>query len=207
MSDKNNSNEFTVINLFKLFWYRKVLIVVFVASFSVLVFGYSMIAPVEYEAAASIMPPDENSGNGSLSGFLQSLQGSISIGSMGQANKSSLLSEILQSRSLAKYIADTLDLYKEEKFKEMDSVLVHDFVSSLIDYKMKRSGLISLVATYSSGYFPSSEEKQHTAELSAMIANTAIEGVDYISRNKNVSKARRKGQFIQRMLDKKKKET
>lgn len=206
MNASIEKKEFNLINLIKLYFKHKVFIIGFTFIFLVGVLGYSYIAPVEYEAMATIMPPDEGSGGQGLAGFLQSLQGEISIGGMGKGNKTLLLSEFLKSREVAKYIAEKHDLYNSPYFEDYNKEALYSFISSLITFKINRSGVIVLMTEFQTGYFPAKEDKDFASKFSAELANTAIEGIDHISREKSVSKARKKGVFISKMLERKKKE-
>jgi tyrosine-protein kinase Etk/Wzc len=159
-----------------------------------------MIAPKVYEVDSSIMPPEENQSGGNLSGFLQNLSGGLSIGGMAQSNKSQIFSDILKSKNLAKYIIDSLNLKINSKFSKLNNEELISLMSTLIDVNPKKSGLIAISVSLSSNFFSTTEDNASTAKLATDIANKAIEGLEYFTRNKSTSKAKRKRIFIEKML-------
>lgn len=204
-NSQNIKEEFSLYSIYQVLKLNKKFISFFVCGFLILVFLYSFITPYKYETTASIIPP-ENSGNtGNLASFLQTLSGSISMGAIGQENKVLIFSEILKSRELAKYIADSCHLRDKKNFQVPNDNILYNLIISSIEVQIKRTGLINIIVTLSTPKFPSPEDKEETAQLTAEIANKAIEGLDYITRKKSVSKAKRKRTFIERVLLEKKK--
>ncbi len=204
--NNQETKEATLDNLLRIYWLHKKFIGVFIAVFLVALMGYSLIMPYYYDAEGSILPPDEGSGGGGLSGFLQSISGGISIGGMQQSGKSQLISEFLNSRELGKYIVKKLKLNVHPFFKGIPEKELLLLVTEMVEPRVNRSGLLTVYSRIGTGYFPSGEDKEEAAKLSAEIINAAIEGVDYLFRQKNISKAKRKREFIDKMLVKKRKE-
>jgi uncharacterized protein involved in exopolysaccharide biosynthesis len=123
-----------------------------------------------------------------------------------QAGKSQLISEFISSRELSKFIINKLKLQSHPFYKEMKIKELYSLVSESIAPRVNRSGLLTIYSKIGTSYFPTSEDKELAAKLSADIVNAAIDGVDYISRQKNISKAKRKREFIEKMLVRKKNE-
>jgi tyrosine-protein kinase Etk/Wzc len=202
----NEAKEATLDNLVRIYWMHKKFIGIFIAAFLVLLTLYSFIMPVQYESEGSIMPPEESSGGGGLSSFLQSFSSNINIGGVQQSGKSQLISEFINSRELSKFIINKLKLQSHPFYKEMKLKELYALVTEMVEPKVNRSGLLTIFSRVGTSYFPTSEDKEEAAKLSADIINAAIEGVDYIFRQKNISKAKRKREFIEKMLVKKKNE-
>jgi uncharacterized protein involved in exopolysaccharide biosynthesis len=175
-------------------------IAMIVFAVTLLSIAYSYVTPMKYKAYASIVPPDNANSGGGLSSFLQSVSGSLSIGGLGADNKTLLLGDFLKSREVAKYISDTLKLQNNPFYQFPDPEFLYDFVNKSIEMKIAKSGLIMLSAETSTGYFPSSADAMLAAKTSASIANAAIDGLDKLNRSKNVSKAKRKRIYIERIL-------
>ncbi len=204
--DKPEPKEATLDNLLKIFWLKKKLISLLVVAALAVITVYSFIMPVAFEAEGSILPPEESSGGGGLSGFLQSVAGNISLGGMGQSNKTQIISEFVRSRELALYIIKKLDLAGHPFFKDLSGEQLCRTVMKSIDASVNRSGLTAVSSRVKTSYFPSSDDRDLAAKLSADLINTAIEGVDYLFRQKNTSKAKQKKLFIEKMLVQKKRE-
>lgn len=204
--NNQDSNEASLDNLIKIYWIHKKFIGLFIAVSLVLIMGYSFIMPYYYEAEGSILPPDENAGGGGLSSFLQSFSSNINIGGVQQSGKSQLISEFINSRELAKYIIKKLKLESHPFYAEVPIKELYVMVSKMVEPQVNRSGLLTVYSRVGTGFFPASGEKQEAAKLSADVINAAIEGVDYLFRQKNISKAKRKREFIEKMLVKKKHE-
>ncbi len=196
--------ELTLTNLFKLWRLNIKPISICVGTFIALSVAYTYVVPSTYLSYASIIPPDTGSSGGGLSSFLQSLSGGLSIGGLGSDNKVLLLGDFIKSREVAKYISDSLKLRSNPLFKDVEPELLYDIINKSIEIKVNRSGLIMLTAETGTPYFPNGDDMKMAAKLSADIANTAIAGLDYLSRSKSVSKAKRKRIYIERMLNEKK---
>lgn len=164
----------------------------------------TFIVPSTYKSYASIVPPENASAAGGLSSFLQSISGGLSIGGLGSDNKSLLLGDFIKSRKIAKYISDTLGLWKNPIYSDLEPELLYDLLDKSIEIKINRSGLIMLTAEASTSFFPSGEDMLKASKMSADIANTAIKGLNDVSREKTVSKARSKRIYIERMIAEKK---
>lgn len=195
-----NKLELTISNLFALYKLNVKplsIIIGMVVTFSI---AYTYISPHKYVAYASIIPPDNSSSSGGLSSFLQSMSGNLSIGGIGTDNKVLLFSEMLSSRQVAKFIADSLKLYDNPLYKGMDKESLYDILIKSMLIKVNRSGLILIASEAYTGYFPNSEDGKQAAILASKIANAAIDGLDKVNRLKNNSKAKRKRIYIEKVL-------
>lgn len=196
-------SELTVGSILKFLFHNKKLITLSVAIFVIIIMAYSFIAPNQYSSGASLLPPEDSRGMGDLTSFLQTLSGGISLGSGGGGNKLLIFQEILKSRELAKIVVEDLGLDKKPDFK-VDNI--EDFyagISNMLKVELKRSGLMTITSTVSTSYFPNADDKDEAARLSADIVNSAIKALDVINRNKTMTKAKKKRQFIEKMLIKK----
>jgi uncharacterized protein involved in exopolysaccharide biosynthesis len=199
-----NKFEFTLSNLIKLYKLNIKPISLIISIVIGLSIAFTFITPHKYVAYASIIPPDNSSSGGGLSSFLQNMSGGLSIGGLGTDNKVLLFSEMLSSRQVAKYIADTLKLSNDPMFKDMDKEYLYDYLISSLLVKVNRSGLILLAAEAYTGYLPNDNDGKKAAIFASKIANSAIDGLDKINREKNNSKAKKKRIYIEKVLANKK---
>lgn len=206
MSDKiENKIEFSVGNIFNLLLTKKYRILIFVFIFTSLVIGYSYIAPQEYKAQASILPPEDSQSLGGFGSFLQSLSGGLSLGSGAQPSKLMIFQEILKSREVAKKVAELTNLDKKYEFvKDSNFEGLYKMIAAMLVVEMKKSGLITVTTITATPYFPNKKDKDETAKLSADIVNSSIKALDILNREKSTSKAKRKKEFIERILAEKK---
>ena len=200
----NEQQELTISNIIRLWRINLRSVSLIVSAFALLSIAYTYVVPSKYLSYASIIPPDNSSGGGGLSSFLQTLSGGLSIGGLGSDNKTLLLGDFIKSREVAKYISDTLKLENNPLYKDIEPEILYDMINKSIEIKVNRSGLIMLTAEASTSYFPNSDDMKKASKLSADIANFAISGLDHLSRSKSVSKAKRKRIYIERMLAEKK---
>lgn len=191
--------EFSIFSLLKLIKFNRRFIALFILVFLVVVIGYSFIQPHKYEAYATLLPPEEKGGSSGLGSFIQSVSGGggLVLGAMGKGNKSQVFKDILQSRTVAKYIADKLDLYNDPRFASPSKEMIYDHIRALITIEVDNSGLVTVAATSSTPYFPGRKDMDSAAVISAKIANTAIEGLDFVLREKNVSSSRKTREYIE----------
>ncbi len=206
---KNNvedigNQEFSLGTLFKLLKYHKKVFLITVSVITVIIGIFSFITPEEYESTATIIPPDDAGNVGGLTSFLQSLSGGISLGGVTQPSRIQLFQEYIRSREVAKTIVDTLKLRSHPWFEVPNEELLYWNVSQLLKVEIKKSGLIQITSRVGTPYFASKKDKEEAKRLSADIANAAIASLDLLIQRKTVSKAKRKRQFIERMLIEKK---
>ena len=195
--------ELTVSTFVRFLYVKRKILAVIVFAVVLVVMVYSLIAPFQYRAGATILPPENTGGMGDLTSFLQTLSGGIALGGGGQANKLLIFKDMLKSREVAKIVVAENNLVEKFEVKPDEINNLYDAISNMIGVELKRSGLIVVTAETSTSYFPSSEEKKEAAELSAAIVNTAIAALDSVNRVKNTTKARKRREFIERVLAKK----
>jgi len=209
MSEKSEleiREELSFGSFFKLLWLKRTFIIKVVLFTVVLVMGYSFIAPFKYKSAATLLPPDNAGGMGDLTSFLQTLSGGLSFGTGGQSNQLLIFQEILKSREAAKIIAAQNNLVEKLDVDSANIEELYGAVSSMLDVELQRSGLILITSQTSTSYFPSGDDKSAAAELSAALINSSIAALDSVNRFKSISKAKRKREFIEKVLAGKNKE-
>lgn len=190
--------EFTFINLLKLMKSEWKILVSVIVSFTVFLAVYSLIMPVQFEAEASIYPPESEKGGGGLSSLLQGFSGGgLSLGSLGGDKKGDLFMEILKSRTLVEIVISKLDLYNKQIFTEMDSNQVIDEMRDMINVYKSKYGIFIVTGNYRTGYFASDSASQYAAWMSAQIANEALFAIDSILRLRSVSSARMSRIYIE----------
>lgn len=199
-----NSQEFSISTVYNLVKYHKKVFFIIVGVITLIVGIYSFILPEEFESTATIIPPEDAGTVGGLTSFLQTLSGGISIGGVNQPSRIQLFQEYLKSREVAKTIVDTLKLRNHPWFDVPNEELLYWNVSQLLKVEIKRSGLIQITTRIATPYFSSKKDEEEAKKLSADIANAAIASLDILNQRKTISKAKRKRQFIERMLIEKK---
>ncbi len=148
---------------------------------------YLIIAPYKYSADASIMPPKQQSNQMNVGSMLQNMNiGAMSggLGSLQQSNLSLFYGEVIKSRSVANYIIDKLHLRKSMFYENLKEGQIQEIVTQSIDVLVDRSGVIYLSVYVWTDLFPNSEAKDSAAILSSKIANTAVEALDFIIRQR-----------------------
>ena len=197
---ENQTKELTLVNIWKLALLHKIGLSIFIFVSMVLAVIFSYFVPYTYESRASLMPPEDNKTGAGISNLLESVSGGINIGTIGSGNKVQLFTAILKSKEVAYYIIDSARLREYTAFSKMSKRELYEIIDMSLDVRYKRSGIIELYTTSGTGYFSSEADRDTAAQLAAIIANTAIEGLSHITHTKNVSKAKRKRVFIERML-------
>lgn len=199
----NFKEELSFGSFFNYLMMKRKVVAIIVGITVVIVMVYSLIAPFQYRAGATILPPQNASSMGDLTSFLQTLSGGIALGGSAQGNSLLIFKDILKSREAAKIITDKNGLVKRLKVKPQDVDNLYDGIASMLNVELKRSGLILVTAETATSYFPTAADKNDAAELSALIVNSAVQALDSINRVKNTTKARREKEFINRVLAKK----
>ena len=187
--------------IFELVKLRRKFLSLFIIISIAVVGIYSYIMPREFEASSSILPPEGNDRGGGLSSFLQSFSGgNLVLGNMGGGNQIKIFAEILQSRSVAEFIIEKNKIHEMEEFKEFSRLDLVKMISTMIEAELSRSGLLSLTANYSTGWLPDSEDEKQAALMSSKIANSAVQALDHVIRNKNISSAKHSRVYIENTL-------
>jgi uncharacterized protein involved in exopolysaccharide biosynthesis len=102
---------------------------------------------------------------------------------------------------VAEHIVEECELKKNKDFKFENDDVLYDVVRNIIEVESNRSGLMFVNATIATHYFPSSTDKELAAELSSKIANSAVDGLNNLNREKSNSKAKKKKEFITNVLN------
>jgi tyrosine-protein kinase Etk/Wzc len=177
-----------------LFNIRKILKITILSSlllFLILLFVY----PVTYRAPATILPPENDNQTGSLSSLLsgQDFSGLLT-GGLSSAN-SQLYMEILKSRSAAEYVVrkyNLIDYYNEENIYEAANVLTKH-----LNVEINKEGIIKLSVEVSTSVIPLVfDDKDAVKEFAAKLANSYVEALDSINREKLSSKAKKAREYI-----------
>jgi len=192
--------KFNLMNYISLMIYHKKFLLVFISVSVLISIIYSFIAPEKYIANAKLQPPEESASFSQISGLVQSLGGFPTLQGS-PVSKTGLIIEYLGSRDLGRYVVDSLDLTNNPAFEGIPDIVLESVIPVLISKSVQRTGIIYLSFETSTGFFPNNETRKNAAELSASILNTAIRGLDIISRNKSTSKAKQKRIFIEKMLE------
>ncbi len=189
--------------LIALFIKQKKFLFYFIGIFTIIIFIYLLICPREYEAYTSIMPPEKSNTPG-ISSMLSSFAGgALSLANIDQSAKTVLYTEMLNSRQVASYIAEKLNLKEHRLFKKLNRDDMLYEILSLMDVSNNRSGIIYVNVAVKTPYFANKNEKDETAKLASDIANYAYIALDSINRSISSTKAFQKKEFIERVLNEK----
>ncbi len=176
-------------------------IVLFVASVALVVIAYTFVQPRVYKSSTVIVMTDESLPG--MASMLQSIPGASLLG-QGAPTRSQTYLEIVRSREIARFIADTLSLWSNPLFSGLSEEKFLGIISGAISTRLTRGGLLEISVIASTPWFPNSADEADAAQLSANIANSAALGLDRYNQDKSSSKARRKRVFAEKMLATKK---
>ncbi|MBM2814679.1 MAG: uncharacterized protein HW421_1441 [Ignavibacteria bacterium] len=195
--DKEVVNLKQILELFKL---NKKFLIIFVCIIELVVIVSTFILPYEYEAASTTLPQKQESG-GSLSNFLQSVAGGITLGGSVGGTQSQVMAEVLRSRSVAKLITESLKLYNKPQFKDIPKEDIIDLIRNSIIVEVERSGLITVRVSIKTEWFPNSSDKDTAKILVANLSNSAIRSLDKIIRGKNILNSHNSRLYIETQLE------
>ncbi len=148
----------------------------------------SLFLPKWYTATTSILPPQGEGGGLSLpSGLatLASLSGGLSL--PGTATPSDVFAAILKSRSVAERVIRVNGLMKVYKAKDLQEAMRTLHSHSNID--VSPEGIIRIEVT------------EKDPSLAARVANSLVEALDGVNREKSTSRAKSARIFIEKRLD------
>ncbi len=167
--------------------------------------GWTLIAPHEYAASGTLMPP-ETGQRGGLN-FVSLVQsGGLDLGSLtGGKGSSNVFQEILMSRTLADSLIDRLNLVERMDLPD-DPLMAAQIVQGTLGADVRKSGVIEVMAVVGTGYMPDDEEIDEARALSAELVNEAMALLDLLNREKSTSSARNTRQFLERVIVQKKEE-
>jgi len=165
---------------------------------------FGLIAPVTYQSALTILPPEQSSpfalGSGNIASSLASLQMGFA-----RTNASDLYADMLRSRSVRRHVIDELDLLEVYGLAAMEDTLraityALGQLESDVNVITFRNGLIVVQARAHTDYFPNSEMKWVARQRSAAIANAMAAGLEAVNREKNTNQARRARIYLEEQL-------
>lgn len=164
--------------------------------------GISYVIPHTYLSSVMVLPADQkNAGMGLASLLSGSLPGGLGGMLPGSDSKNSFLSpEIVLSRSLAESIVKSKALDTFSLFTAIPNEEKVEAIQEALNIDTRRSGIVIIEAQWSSRFFPSQEEKRHTAVMASIIANKASEGIDALIKNKSMTSAKRARIFIDTLM-------
>jgi len=197
LPEKEEMSFFAIVKLLRFNWIK---MSTWVIGITLVVIIYSFIMPNTFTAHSSVLPPSKEGQSGGLSSFIQSFAGGLSIPGVSQSDQSKLFGEILYSRTVVDYIIEKMSLRDLPKFKDMAREDLQKFISRSIEVTVDKTGIIYVGSKYDTGYFPSREEMQKAAELSSGMVNYAVEGLDYVIKNRTMTNARKSREYIQSEL-------
>lgn len=146
----------------------------------------------------------DNKQSGGLSSILSSMP---LIGATGGGSSSNTLlySELLVSRTNAEYIIRTAGLDTIQPFSTMSANdRINAVILSLDIDPNRQSGIIKVDCSLKTSSFPNIDEIRRISELTALISNKAVEGLDYMNREKSMSTSRKARVYIEKSLAKNK---
>ena len=153
-----------------------------------LVLLISFFLPKWYTATTSLLPPQGEGGGLSLpSGLatLASLSGGFSLS--GAATPSDIFAAILKSRSVAERVIEKNGLMKVYRTKDLEEAMRTLYEHTKID--VSPEGIIRIKVT------------EKDPKLAAAVANTFVEALDRVNREKSTSRAKSARIFIEERLD------
>lgn len=194
--------EFTLFNIFKLIYLNKKFAVISVFIFVVFVILLSFTVRHQYVASSSLMPPKKDGGGAGLSSFIQNFTGGggLSLGSIGQSDQSKVFGEIVKSRTVAEYIIEKMNLKQIEPYSLLSRDKLLKFVYQCLSVDVDKSGIIYISSSIETGYFPSGTDGKSAAKFAADMANFAVEGLDLVIRNRNMSSARQSKEYVEKEI-------
>jgi len=197
----NIEKVITIKNIYEVFKSKYKFILIFSFSLFLLAILSTFVLPYRYQTYATLLPQQESSGGG-MSGLLQSLGGlgaglGLDIGGSKSSSQSKVFAEILSSRTNSKYIIDKLRLDTISVYKKMTNEDRISFVMSTMAVVVEKSGMVVITTTIPTNYLPNKQNEKFYANLSALITNTALEGLDYHVRTKSTSTARKSKEYIE----------
>lgn len=197
----NIEKVITLKNIYEVFKLKYKFILIFSFSLFVLAILSTFILPYRYQTYATLLPQQESS-SGGMSGLLQSLGGlgaglGLDIGGGKSSSQNKVFAEILSSRTNSKYIIEKLRLDTISAYKQMTNEDRISFVMSTMSVVVEKSGMVVITTTIPTNYLPNKENEKFYAKLSAIITNTALEGLDYHVRTKSTSSARKSKEYIE----------
>lgn len=142
----NVEEEISLIDLFKIFWHRKVLIVNLTMIFAFGSLAYSLYLPFIYRAECRILPPSQ--GSSRMAGLMAQMGGLADLVGIsgGTANSGQMMIGILKGNTVVDAIIDRFDLmklYEQDIRLNMRKTVTDDILEVNEDIK---SGIVTVAA-------------------------------------------------------------
>lgn len=168
----------------------------------ILLISYSFIMPQMFKSELVIMPPKNSSSGSTLSNFISSLGGAgLSIGGVGES-KSGLFADILKSKTVANKVSKRLSLDTLPMFSKFNELELQNLLSSMIETKVDKSGLIRLVCELKTGYLADENEIEFTKNLVKELTDAFGIALDEVLQDKNNSSAKSSRIYIENEINK-----
>lgn len=204
MTEQNNQKiNFYFLEIVKSSFKHYKFILLFTISTSIIVYLITYILPHKFECQATLLPPEE-AAPGSLSEFLRSFSNLPTTFGGAQRTKIQLYYEMLKSKEIARYISAKPEIKNFTIFRNLDSTKLIRTIYKSLDIDLKQSGLFTISANASTGFFPTAKEKQEAAKASASIVKLAIQSLDTLVRTRISTRSKRKITLIDNLLAQKK---
>ena len=143
----NVEEEISLIDLFKIFWGRKILIINLTMIFAFGSLAYSLYLPFIYKAECRILPPSQ--GSSRMAGLMAQMGGLadlVGLSGGGAANSGQMMIGILKGNTVVDAIIDRfklMDLYEEDIRLAMRKTVVEKILEVEEDIK---SGIVTVAA-------------------------------------------------------------
>lgn len=156
------------------------------------------ILPFKYKATATILPQSK-SGGGGLSSFVQSLAGGLTLPGAGNQSQNKLYEYILKSRTLNENILQSIG-YEEFNSVGLDSNSIMGALLGAVETSVNNVGLLEVNYYLSTGYLPNNDIKVKIKEFIPLLCNTAIDELDKMLINQNVTSSKLSRVYIEKEI-------
>ncbi len=179
-------------------FYRRTIIKITLLSAVILYLILFFAYPITFEATVSVLPPETSSSSG-LGSLLAGGDLSNIIAGKGGSASSQLYLEIIKSRSAAEYVVKKLNLTTYYKTNSVQ--VAAQRLSNSLNAEVTKEGIIKISSEVSTPMFSRfSVETDSAKSLSAKIPNAFVEALDYINRDKLVSKAKKTRIYLEEQI-------
>ena len=200
MKEKLNPQEFSLISLLHILKNEKRFLIIFMIIFTIIVMAFSFIMSYKFTATTSLLPPQKENSSGGLSSILQNVSGGLDFGKIGQSDQSKVFAHIISSRTVAKFISDSLKMREIPSFKELSDQQIYDFIKQSLSVEVDKTGVVYISGFSETGFFPSSEKQEKAKNFASVIANVAVVGLDKVIRERSVSSAKRSKEYVEKQI-------
>ena len=175
----------------------KWLMAAIVVGGTALIVAYLMVMPQTFAATATLLPPAKS--EGVSFGALLSKNTGLDLGGLSENSSAEIFTSILKSRTLTDSLVRRFDLVRVFGFPPGQRQRAAEALTGQLDVSSDRHGIMQIVYRARTGFTPSQQEQDSTAEFSARIVNAAIGVLDYLNREKSVTNARQTKEYLGKM--------